>query len=206
MAGHEPGEDRPLSLLPEEALEYALQTARTYVRFRLPMLRARYHQPIDEEDLLDAAGYGAFEAWRTYDPARRCTWPSWLRKRMAWEVSEFLRGYGRDRTDAWKHWHASYRMLSLDENGSSGSTANWAAETIPDETAAFEGRVETRMMMEEYLGVLTERERFCVEQHYLHNRTNGQIGKALGITKSWVGQIVRASLVKMRRAAEGDEG
>ncbi|GEM_PF-887042 len=61
---------------------------------------------------------------------------------------------------------------------------------------------ERRDLLAEALGALGARERFCVEMHYLHEKTHREIAQVLGLPQDTVSAVIRRTREKLRRGLE----
>ena len=48
------------------------------------------------------------------------------------------------------------------------------------------------------ISTLGPREQFVLEKYYRHGKTLEQVGKEIGLSRSWVGQIVNKAILKLR--------
>ncbi len=61
---------------------------------------------------------------------------------------------------------------------------------------------EKETLVENALGGLSEKERFCIELHYLEGRTHNEISGILGLPQDTVSTIIRRSKEKMKKSFE----
>lgn len=69
-----------------------------------------------------------------------------------------------------------------------------AVYRMPD---AMDG--ETERLVGDVIAQLKPKERYCVEQHYMHGRTHAEIAEVLGLPRDTVSSVIRRSHEKLQK-------
>lgn len=113
------------------------------------------------------------------------------------QLALYLELSEEDIVDGLQVAHA-YTASSLDapaQNGEEEETT--LASTLGEHDSGYE-HVETDMFIADALTSLTDRERRLLELRFVHELTQAQIGKQLGVSQMQVSRLLRSTLAKLR--------
>lgn len=95
----------------------------------------------------------------------------------------------------------SFGVVSLDKScridDSSEEKSTLADVLIPP----YEEDFDTNMYIEHLLSVISERERYVIEEIFYNNRSQTQIASQIGVSQVHVGRIMRKALKKMKECS-----
>lgn len=122
---------------------------------------------------------------------------AWLRKALAHNLIDHLRGLRRDKRDAGRE-----QALPRNVDQSSQQLANWLAadQSSPSQLAA---RNEDLLRMAEALSELPEPQRDAVMLHHLQGCTLREVAEILGRTEPAVAGLLHRGLKKLRQLMQG---
>ena len=100
----------------------------------------------------------------------------------------------------------SYQALSVDhsiEADSDGSTVTFL-DIVGDQDEGYE-KVNQRLVLENVLHVLSEREKEIIQYTYLENLSQKEAGEKLGISQMHVSRLQRKAIKKLREAIQQEK-
>jgi RNA polymerase sigma-B factor len=115
------------------------------------------------------------------------------------QLALYLELSEEDVLDGLRVGHA-YTASSLDVPAQNGEDDEATlASTLGGDDDGYE-HVETSMLIEGALASLTHRERRLLQLRFVHELTQAQIGKQLGVSQMQVSRLLRSSLAKLRES------
>ncbi len=183
-------------------------------------LLARFPSHIDRQDVRAAAEYGLVQAANAYDPSKGVAFTTFAYYRIRGAVFDLL----RESVKASRFEQAANEYM-LDytagasapsdveiKNVASGIVASYflSLEKLPAEPHAPGSeapldiflRQEQQKEIREALKTLPEKNRKILEAYYFEDLTLDEIGKRLGLSKSWVSRMHAKGLEMLRPAVE----
>jgi RNA polymerase sigma factor (sigma-70 family) len=184
--------------LPLRVLDRAIGRARKYAE---DVAHLYGHELL--EDLQSELVLRAWKAWESFDRDGQ-QWPHWLRDQLRYGVRDVLREHNADRKKNVKKFRESFAMLSLDalayeRRGIDQSTLPLTVEEVePSMVMDLTDRMIRDEWVESILQCLLRRERYIVEQHYLHGVEKKDIAASLGISATRLRQIERQAFERIQ--------
>jgi RNA polymerase sigma factor for flagellar operon FliA len=204
-----------------------IEAYRSYAHAIAADIQKRLPSSVDRNDIIGAAELGLVEAARNFDPSRGVLFKTFAyyrirgavydaMRKMGWLIgdarlrfeagaNEYLKDYTEPAAGETTVAAASYGelqqltsavlttyMLSLD--GAKLQIADPAAVSAEE---ALLQRDQIRRV-KEAISKLPENNRLLIEQYYFHDETLEEIGKRLGLSKSWVCRLHAKSLDMLR--------
>ena len=90
--------------------------------------------------------------------------------------------------------------ISMDYAVKGDSKSTSTHELIEDATINLEEDVVNKLILEDVLSILNDKERFIIEKHYLEEVSQAEIGKILGTSQAQVSRIETKALNKIKEA------
>jgi RNA polymerase sigma-B factor len=97
-----------------------------------------------------------------------------------------------------------FSPMSLDAPVDSTSDGACLGELLPSDDDGM-ARAETRLLLEQALAQLTERERLIVRLRFVEDLTQGEMGERIGVTQMQVSRLLKKVLEKLRVLLAGDD-
>lgn len=97
-----------------------------------------------------------------------------------------------------------FSPMSLDAPVDSTGDGASLGELLPSGEDGM-GNAETRLLLEQALAQLTERERLIVHLRFVEDLTQGEIGERIGVTQMQVSRLLKKVLAKLRALLAGDD-
>ncbi len=136
----------------------------------------RYSGSLTPEELSAAGDIALWRCLQSYDPQ--------YKQQVASSLYRFI------------HWEC---LRAIQEHNKHNNSNNLP---IIDDMAGDTESMSTQMILDDYLSLLTQRERRIVEARFLENRTFAEIATTEGYTKQGIKCIVDRSIVAMSEAAQ----
>lgn len=203
-----PEERRYLEELKGEDPAAAKEAKRVLIEHNLRLVAhiAKKYQNADEdmEDLISVGTIGLIKAIDSYDPAKGSKLVTYASRCIDNELLMLMRGRKKIAKEV-----SLYEPIGMDKEGNEISFLDicvYGKDDIAKQD--FAGQLELNYVLGRLAGVigevLTDREREIIIQRYgLSGRqemTQREIGKRLGISRSYVSRIEKRALEKLRRA------
>ena len=186
-------------------------------------LLARFPAHVDRQDVRAAAEYGLVQAANAYDPTKGVAFTTFAYYRIRGAVFDLLRETVR--TSRFEEAANEYMMDYTADTGGGGAPSyaevkNLAAGIVASyflssEKSASETRLqspeapldnllrqEQQKEIRQALKNLPEKNRKVLEAYYFEELTLEEIGKRLGLSKSWVSRMHAKGLEMLRPAVE----
>ncbi|MBV9155124.1 MAG: sigma-70 family RNA polymerase sigma factor [Acidobacteriaceae bacterium] len=185
-------------------------------------LLARFPAHIERQEVRAAAEYGLVQAANAYNPSRGVAFTTFAYYRIRGAVFDLLRQTVKDSRfeEAANEYMVDYSAGASAgtpsyadiSNVASGIVASYflSLEKLPSEPRARgdEAPLNTLLRQEQEKGIkqalqsLPERNRQVLEAYYFEDLTLEEIGKRLGLSKSWVSRMHAKGLEMLRPALE----
>jgi RNA polymerase sporulation-specific sigma factor len=214
LAGHLTGNAFPQPLTAEEERE-ALEALRRgdpeaqrklvehNLRLVAHLVKKFENTGEDPEDLIDIGAIGLIKAVRTFDPDKGVRLATYAARCIENEILMHLRATRRSRADV-----SLYEPVGTDREGNEIALIE-VLGTDPDAVAReVETQVEVRRLGPR-LARLDPKERQVVEMRYGlrggRERTQREVARALGISRSYVSRIEKHAVMKLARDWQGGD-
>jgi RNA polymerase sigma factor FliA len=185
-------------------------------------LLARFPAHIDRQDVRAAAEYGLVQAANAYDPGKGVAFTTFAYYRIRGAVFDLLREtiktsrfeeaaneYLLDYSAGTETGASSYAEVKDLASGviasyflCLGKLSSEPREQTPDAPLDSLLRQEQQRKIKEALKMLPEKNRRVLEAYYFEDLSVEEIGKRLGLSKSWVSRIHAKGLEMLRPAVE----
>lgn len=183
------------SRLTDKELSEAIRYARRYAESL-----SRQIPRVDAAHIESVAVARAWEAWKRYDPNKGVAWHYWLRKYVQWTRSDVT----RERSKAKRAFQEEFSVISLDDTQSGAESKRNVrsfGETVADPNGClFERAVEMRDLLDQ----LQPEQRAVLEQRFFENKSQKEVGRALGIRQAQVSRVEREALTALRELYVAD--
>jgi len=169
------------------------------LRLALAMVFRHWSPGSSLMDMVSEACLGLVIAARTFDPSRGVRFTTYAGKAMERRVvASMLADRRRPHEDSLDC--PAYRP---------GNDSREADTTLKDLLVSEESSPEEKAQMEtdlnNYLGLLSERERELILLRFWKDKDLGQVGDLFNVGRQWAAQIERRALLKLRFAMQGME-
>jgi RNA polymerase sigma factor FliA len=212
----------PLTTNPNRLIE----TYRSYSHAISAEILKKVPSSVDRDDVIGAAELGLVEAAQNFDPSRGVLFKTFayyrirgaiydaLRK-MGWlkqaplrfeaSANEYLKDYAESPSDEAASPSTAHEELQqltsavLTSYVLSLDASNWQIAD-PNNVSAEETLVQrdTQRQLRDALSQLPENNRLLIEHYYFRDATLEEVGKLLGLSKSWVSRLHAKSLDMLR--------
>ncbi|HEX4772155.1 MAG TPA: sigma-70 family RNA polymerase sigma factor [Bryobacteraceae bacterium] len=180
-------------------------------------LLARFPAHVDRQDVMAAAEYGLVQAANTYDPGKGVAFTTFAYYRIRGAVFDLLR-----ETIKSARFEAAANEYMMDYSAGGGIPSDAEVKTVATGIVASyflsidpspgspsaEAPIDTLLRQEQEKGIrnalktLPEKNRKVLEAYYFEDLTLEEIGKQLGLSKSWVSRMHAKGLEMLRPAVE----
>jgi RNA polymerase sigma factor FliA len=181
-------------------------------------LLVRFPAHVDRQDVRAAAEYGLVQAANAYDPSKGVAFTTFAYYRIRGAVFDLLR-----ETIKSARFEAAANEYMIDYSAGGGVPSDAEVKTVATgivasyflsmedlspASSSAEAPIDTLLRQEQKKGIrnalktLPEKNRRVLEAYYFEDLTLDEIGKRLGLSKSWVSRMHAKGLEMLRPAVE----